>query len=465
MTLLGTLVFAVVLILLAGMSWRSLVRLEPLDARLGQFGQLQAEYRALAEGLLAGGVPGGAEGLRALAQSGSELSGQTQERLARAAELLVPGGDFAEDAEDAQARQRRALRLLGDALGAEAAEQQGLLRALQRDNAQELQAALATVVILPLLAVAYWVLFHRRVLQPLDDLGSAMSQLARRAFRTVDLTGLDPSIRPLFVQYNRLVGRLQELEAAHVKREAALRRELEEAAGALVRQQVVLGRADRFAASGDLAARLAHRLRSPLSGVLVTLTELREEAESTDGRHRLGMAVDAVERSLQELTVLVEESEPPPEAPRPTALRTLVDDLFRLFGHQADAEGVVLENAVPPDLHWRLPEAGTGHALMKLLINAAQAQRSAAGKRIRVSAEARGGELVIAVRDEGPGFPSEQLRAASSGSAPWSRRAGGLGLAIVRRYADHLGGRLVLENPPGGGAQALLIIPQVPNHG
>lgn len=462
MTLLGTLVFAVVLILLAGMSWRSLIRLEPLDGRLGQYGHLQAEYRALAEGLLAGGVSGGSEGLRALAQSGSRLSGQTQERLARAAELLATDDN---SAEDAQARQRRALRLLGDALGAEAAEQQGLLRALQRDNARELQAALATVVILPLLAVAYWVLFHRRVLQPLDDLGSAMSQLARRAFRTVDLTGLDPSIRPLFATYNRLVGRLQELEAAHVKREAALRRELEETAGALVRQQAVLGRADRFAASGDLAARLAHRLRSPLSGVLVALTELREEAESTDDRQRLGMAVDAVERSLQELTVLVEESEPPPEAPRPTALRTLVDDLFLLLGHQADAEGVVLENAVPPDLRWCLPEAGTGHALMKLLINAAQAQRSAAGKRIRVSAEARGGELVIAVRDEGPGFPGEQLRAVSSGSAPWSRRAGGLGLAIVRRYADHLGGRLVLENPPGGGAQALLIIPQVPNHG
>jgi signal transduction histidine kinase len=74
--------------------------------------------------------------------------------------------------------------------------------------------------------------------------------------------------------------------------------------------------------------------------------------------------------------------------------------------------------------------------------------------------------VVLAVRDDGPGFPAAALphvfdrfyRADPSRTAPGS----GLGLAIVRDLADALGGRVFAENPGDGGARVGVVLPAPP---
>jgi two-component system, NtrC family, sensor kinase len=344
-------------------------------------------------------------------------------------------------------------------------QQQSLLDDLKEDSRRELQAALAIAAILPLLGVAFWALFRRCVLKPLGDLGSQMVLLARKDFRTVDLVRIDASLHPLFQKYNRLVGRMQDLEEAHVKRESVLREELQRTTRALVEQQIVLARADKLAVLGDLAARMAHRLRSPLSAVLMTLTNLREETGSPEQKERLGQSIEAVKRGLQELTALLEEAKQEPEAATRVDLRRLVDDLFLLLCHQTQGRKIELHNAVPPGLFCRLPEAATRHALMNLLLNAVDADQWPPGRRVCVGAGRVGEGVRIRVEDNRTGFSETELRVGFPGTSPWSRRGGPLGLAIVRRFVDHLGGTLVLENPSCGGARATLTIPQVETDG
>jgi signal transduction histidine kinase len=76
--------------------------------------------------------------------------------------------------------------------------------------------------------------------------------------------------------------------------------------------------------------------------------------------------------------------------------------------------------------------------------------------------------LVLTVRDHGPGVPSEQARAIF---APFERGGRdsadpipgvGLGLALSRGLARHMGGDLTLDAPSGRGASFRLILPSRP---
>jgi signal transduction histidine kinase len=88
------------------------------------------------------------------------------------------------------------------------------------------------------------------------------------------------------------------------------------------------------------------------------------------------------------------------------------------------------------------------------------------GSEITLSAECKAGEIHLSVRDGGPGIPNEDLpfifdrfyRVNKSRSKV--EGGSGLGLAIARQLAEVHGGRLTVENLPGGGTQFTLILPR-----
>lgn len=127
---------------------------------------------------------------------------------------------------------------------------------------------------------------------------------------------------------------------------------------------------------------------------------------------------------------------------------------------QLARQGIELRLELPatplPGRGYRL---GLEQVLVNLIHNSAQAYQ-ARGKtgRIVVSAEARGGAIVIRVRDAAGGFSPERLR---EPFAPFrSTRAGGLGmgLLICQRLMQAQGGRLELANADGG-AEVSLSLP------
>jgi two-component system, NtrC family, sensor kinase len=253
---------------------------------------------------------------------------------------------------------------------------------------------------------------------------------------------------------------MQELKSTHIEREADLRSQLEMTTRVLLKHQAMLARADRLAALGELSARMAHRLRNPLSGVLMTLTNLRDETASQDHRERLRQSIEALLRSFQELTELIEEARHEDELPVEMSLSKIVDELFMLVKHQAEGDALELHNEVSSDLVCKLPESGLRHALMILFMNSCGVQETREDGYIRVAAEDRGNGLSILVKDGGPGFSAAQLSMGSDGCHSWTRRGKGMGLAIVRRFVERLGGRMTLRNAPEGGAETILNIPK-----
>ena len=113
---------------------------------------------------------------------------------------------------------------------------------------------------------------------------------------------------------------------------------------------------------------------------------------------------------------------------------------------------------------WAPVDAGRlERALLNLLSNAHKYGRS--GGLIRLTLERRAGEAVLSVADDGPGVPAADrdrvferfYRAGGSGGGP--APGSGLGLAIARAMVELHGGRVWLEDTPGGGATFRLALP------
>jgi signal transduction histidine kinase len=222
----------------------------------------------------------------------------------------------------------------------------------------------------------------------------------------------------------------------------------------------LLGRLqEAFRREGRFLDQASHELRTPLAVLKMEL----ELAAARDGdpeqlREALVNAsreADRLVRLAEDLLVLARiRGGRLPVRRVPTSLSELVDGVCTAHRATARAVGSRLVGRAPPVVV-PVDPSRVRQALEDLLDNAL---RYGAGKPIEVSGD-RDGDLVrISVRDHWPGFDPEVLPTAAEafvrGSPPQPEMSdgGGLGLAIVRAVAEAHGGRLELENVPGGGA-------------
>ncbi|MFD7017099.1 ATP-binding protein [Streptomyces sp. NPDC059928] len=98
-----------------------------------------------------------------------------------------------------------------------------------------------------------------------------------------------------------------------------------------------------------------------------------------------------------------------------------------------------------------------------LVDNALDATAGSPGAAVEVELRAEGRTVVLRVRDTGPGIPMEQRELVftegwSTKEAPAHGKRG-LGLALVRRFAERMGGSATVDAGPGGGAEFTVILP------
>jgi len=149
--------------------------------------------------------------------------------------------------------------------------------------------------------------------------------------------------------------------------------------------------------------------------------------------------------------------------PERTSLRRLLTRSAEQATGRASAAGVWCEVAAPAGLTADVDPDRIREAVDNLVDNALRF--APAGTPIVLSARAAGADLVIEVRDSGPGFPAdflphafERFRRPDSGRARTNGGAG-LGLAIVSVIARAHGGTATARNPPEGGAAVALQLP------
>ncbi|HEY0557614.1 MAG TPA: ATP-binding protein, partial [Thermoanaerobaculia bacterium] len=213
---------------------------------------------------------------------------------------------------------------------------------------------------------------------------------------------------------------------------------------------------ESLAQLGEMAGGVAHELRNGLATLrgYLTLIERRPDEDSiADFLSEIRGEADHLERVLQDFLSFA----------RPGTARVRELSLLRLLQRAAAdpaLDGVPVrvegEEAVlrgDPQLLER--------AVRNLLHNAAQAEREV-GRRgpIEIAVLPVPEGVEIAIEDRGPGLP-EEIRARLFHPFATGRRGGvGLGLALAHRIVVLHGGRIRIEDRPGGGTRAMLFFPR-----
>ncbi len=454
-----------VFVLVGGLAYRSHLRTRMAQESLEQLAAESGACLAISQILSAGGPDLASDGAVAdRARRALDLSIQTSAqqdprgldslRQARA-QLGTSGPAHPDAAAAALASCRRGVDELTASL-----EQR--VRPMRADADRELSLALGAPIVL-LAMMAGMVLYARaRLFGPLHDLGILISRLSDGDMRPVPIHPADPTVLPLFENYNHLVNRLRSLEEAHRARAETLTQEVQAATHALLAQQQSLARAERLAVAGELSANLAHELRNPLAAIEITLTNLEREAADADTAERLRLVGDEIMRLSRLLDGMLNATRHEPEASRTIRLAGMVAEMLTLVRYQLPA-GVTVEAEIPQDLRAELPEDRLRQSLLNLVLNAAQVMQETGGT-IEVSAGLEKGLVRIDVKDEGPGM-SDDVRRALGQPFTSSRKGGtGLGLAIVSRFVRDMGGKLAIEDVAPHGCRVTMTLPTGETH-
>jgi two-component system phosphate regulon sensor histidine kinase PhoR len=220
----------------------------------------------------------------------------------------------------------------------------------------------------------------------------------------------------------------------------------------------------------DFAANVSHELRTPIQVIKgfaetildSTLDDMEETRRFVEIISRSARTMENITGDLLTLVSLEDENDNRPSI-QETALYPLLTEAAGMVEIAARKKNISIEISCPPDLQAKLYGPLIIQALVNLLNNAVN--YSGTGSCIRTGACREGDEIVIEVRDEGIGIPSEHLGRIFERfyrvDRARSREVGGtgLGLAIVRHIALFHGGNAEVESHAGEGSVFRLRLP------
>lgn len=220
-----------------------------------------------------------------------------------------------------------------------------------------------------------------------------------------------------------------------------------------------------FAAQRRLVADVAHELKTPVTVIVAEAQEAaREGANEDDRRRSLEVVVDtahALAAEVDDLLALARGDAGAANAVEPVDLEELVEDVC--LDVAAGARGVEIRWESQRTVRVEGDRVALRRALSNLVANAAT--YGAAGGEVRVVSRIDGTVAVIEVLDRGPGIAPEDRRRVferfvrlPAGRAEHPNGSG-LGLAIVDQVARAHGGRVTIDDRPGGGAAVRLELP------
>jgi len=218
-------------------------------------------------------------------------------------------------------------------------------------------------------------------------------------------------------------------------------------------------RSETVVAIGALAAGYAHELSSPLATMAVVVAELkREHGANTELLHDLQVLEDQLGASKQVVSNLASA------AGRRRAESASGERLDLFIGAIIERARALYPGAsltVSLDRVSRPPRIFAEETLRQAITNLIDNAIDASPHQVDVSADWRGPELYVAVRDRGPGVSAELLQRLGREVSTTKGLTGGLGLGLLLSVStlERLGGSVHLTNRLGGGACAELRLP------
>ncbi|MCC7038849.1 MAG: HAMP domain-containing protein [Burkholderiales bacterium] len=225
-----------------------------------------------------------------------------------------------------------------------------------------------------------------------------------------------------------------------------------------------LVQAQRDAAWAEVARRLAHEIKNPLTPIQLSAerlaVKLASKLDSTDAQ-TLQRGTQTIVSQVAAMKHMVDDFAVYARQPRPgqftrVDLTGLLLDVLALYDNLGSSVALSLPDA---PVYVQGEPTRLRQVLHNLLSNAVEAQADAAHPRFVIGLSTRANEAQLVFEDGGPGFSDDVLTHAFEPYVTTKAKGTGLGLAIVKKIVDEHGGRVMLANAPQGGARVTLVFP------
>ncbi len=221
--------------------------------------------------------------------------------------------------------------------------------------------------------------------------------------------------------------------------------------------------AQRDAAWGEVARRLAHEIKNPLTPIQLSAERLEHKLASkldAPDAEMLRRATDIIVNQVVAMKTMVNEFSEYARAPvlnlAEVDLNRLIEDVLALY----ESMGAEVNIALDPQLPAVLGDVTMlRQVLHNLLQNAQDALEGRSAPTISISTAGNGAEVKLSVKDNGVGFPVEIISRAFEPYSTTKRHGTGLGLAIVKKIVEEHKGSIRIENSEQGGAMVTVTLP------
>jgi two-component system, NtrC family, nitrogen regulation sensor histidine kinase NtrY len=232
--------------------------------------------------------------------------------------------------------------------------------------------------------------------------------------------------------------------------------------------------AQRKAAWADIARRIAHEIKNPLTPIQLSAERLKRKylKQITDDPETFAICTDTIVRQVGDIGRMVDEFSSFARMPAPVMIEHSLRELIQ--------QAIFLQQSAQPTIRYAsdLPAGPlvvtcdaqqVNRALTNLLLNAAEAiegrtppeddgEELPQGE-IGVLVFREDNHLILEVADNGRGLPKTDRQRLTEPYVTTRARGTGLGLAIVKKIMEEHGGEVTLDDRPGGGARVRLVFP------
>ena len=290
-----------------------------------------------------------------------------------------------------------------------------------------------------LLALVFGFLVARLLTRPLEDISEAAGRISRGEWDADVISFSGGEAGRMADAFNRMI--------------ADLRRSRER-----------LIQTERLATYRDVARKIAHEIKNPLSPIRISAEDLLSAYKPNDPGFALVLK-QAVKTITEETTAIkrfLDEFTSFARLPRPVFAGLRVSDLVTeaadAFPAEKKAGHINIQTAVDFEI------TGDIELLRQALVNLIKNALEATGPegKVMINAAKEDGGATLTVEDTGPGFPEEVKKNLFTPFVTTKPGGTGLGLVIVQGIVTDHGGTIIAENRPEGGAQVIIHLPEKP---
>lgn len=223
--------------------------------------------------------------------------------------------------------------------------------------------------------------------------------------------------------------------------------------------------AQRSAAWGEVARRLAHEIKNPLTPIQLSAERLQfklADKLSNGDADMLARGTQTIINQVQAMKRMVDDFRDYARMPAPDVaeldLNELIGEVLGLY----ESSSAVIETHLGTELPPVLGDATQLRQIIhNLLRNSEDALEGRADARIKIQTSAIGRQARLLIADNGPGFPVELLPRIFEPYVTTKARGTGLGLPIVKKIVEEHLGTIEISNAPEGGARIEICLPLV----